>query len=227
MKETRIVKYEIDSIPGFEDVEFTESSGRLLTVPQAFEFVRKHNSTLQTLREALAVRIDAKGIDHADDFQWTRTGAIYVSKGNKVYVAFDDSFIEEFARRGDYTACLGDKSIAQAIERASDTKRFVEVANQGRLEIVLSEFGQHEIVVAAAQGMAEHYASYLKSKNYSKGYFWLLKPELAKDMVEVRPVVLGIVNYYNVFAYVNFDGIGQARGVRPAQKISERSKDLV
>jgi hypothetical protein len=233
MKETRIVKYEIEGIPGFENVEFTESSGSRLTVPQAFEFARKHNSTLQSLREAMAVRIDANGMDHADDWQWTRTGAIYVPEGKKVYVAFDDSFMEEFAQRG-YDAHVAnkplilsakDKPIVQAIERARDTKRFVEVAKQGDLEIALSKFGTHEIAVAVAQDMAAPYASHLKDKEYSNGHVWLLKPELAEGKVEVRPVGLGVDDYgSSVNADFNFLISRQARGVRPAQKISTGSK---
>ena len=227
MKETRIVKYEIESVPSFENVEFTESSGSRLTVPQAFKFARDHNSTLQSLREAMAVRIDAKGADHADDWQWTRTGAIYVPEGKKVYVAFDDSFMEDLAQRGYDAHAAGkpfllsakDKPIAQAIERARDTKRFVEVAKQGDLEIALSKFGTHEVAVAAAQDMAAPYASHLKSQERTKGHIWLLKPELAEGKVEVRPVGLGNdICDNDVYAVINFYGNGQARGVRSAQK---------
>ena len=213
---------------GFERVEFTESSNVLLTVPKAFEFVRAHNSTLQTLREAMAVRISASGADRADDWQCTRTGAIYVPEGKKVYAAFDDEFIEAFAQRG-YDARVADrpfildakdKPIAQAIERARDTKRFVEVTKQGELEIALAKFGTHEVAVAAAQDMAAQYASYLKSKDFSKGYIWLFKPELAEGKVEVRPIGLGHVSLHSSID-ANFDDKRQARGVYSVQKLSQ------
>ena len=187
LKATHIIKYEIDT-PGFEGVEFTESSKDHLICPEAVEFAADRNSVLQSLREAAAFRIEAEGKEyHADRNQPTRTGAIYFKNGNKFYVAFDDTPDPQqniiLARvrgvvRGVYdansndcawTLSKKDEHISQILKRAEKSDRIVEVV-ESALELAtkanggVSEFGSNKIVQALFGDVAEPYAAMLKSR---------------------------------------------------------------
>lgn len=210
----KITYYKI-GVSGFSDVEFTQSSAKLLSVPQAFGFAKKRQSTLQSLRDAIAFRIDAGGQDNADCAQWTRTGAIYTRPSGNLCVAFDDMILEAFAERSTYDAHLCDKSIVQAIQRARDTKRFAVVANS-YTEIEKSQLETHELLVAAAQDMAAPYARHLNNDprcHWRNLFFDNTQVKLGQ--VKVRPVCLErkgdvcLITAHSYFWYRK-----QARGVR-------------
>lgn len=246
LKETRIVKYEIDT-PGFEGVEFTESSKYYLIWPEAVKFAADQNAVLQSIREAGAFRIEARyKIDnYRDDFyscQATRTGAICFRDGSKFYVAFDDTpdvkqnIILARAVEG-YESHRGgrgfgllvskkDKQITQILKRAEKNDRIVQVV-ESPLELAtkasngVSEFGSNKAVQALFGDVAEPYAAMLHKHNYSKGVvdvFTHLGEQVADDKALVRAVSLGEVG--SVDAIDRYCNIGRARGVRGAREFS-------
>lgn len=195
-------QYKITGLKGFRNLRFTESSNHPLSGPQAVEFAGERNSVLvernsvlQSVREALAVRIEAYGQDHSDDWQWTRTAAILLQKGEKRYVAFDDhpdeqqnvllahiQEYEDYLKDGSdsdvpWTFPAKNKIVSAMLKRARKSGRFVDVTGESDLELAVdadngeSEFGQKKIIVAACQDMAEPYARLLKYRGYRKGTF--------------------------------------------------------
>jgi hypothetical protein len=251
MKETRIVKYELET-PGFENVEFTESSKEFLIWPKAVKFAADQNAVLQSLREAAAFRIEARGKDDADRYQATRTGAVYFKDGNKFYVAFDDipdtkenvvlaraiDGYEANTEGRELLVSKKDKQIAQLLKRAEKSDRIVEVI-ESPLELATkatdgsSEFGSNKAVQALFGDVAEPYAAMLKSRKYDKGFVYVLTPESLDKQVDaqnalVRPVGLGVgYDSVDAGAVYRFDDGGRARGVRPAQKNSTGKEGLV
>jgi hypothetical protein len=252
MKETRIVKYELET-PGFENVEFTESSKEFLTWPKAVKFAADQNAVLQSLREAAAFRIEAQGKDDADRYQATRTCAVYFKDGNKFYVAFDDipdtkeNIVLARAIDGyeankagrEFLLSKKDKHIAQFLKRAEKSDRIVQVV-ESPLELATktnagsSEFGSNKAVQALFGDIAELYAAILKSRDYDEGFVYVLTPEsldkhVAGDKALVRPVGLGDDNYNCIYVDANnrFYYFGRARGVRRAREFSTGNKALV
>jgi hypothetical protein len=238
------------SVPGFENVEFTESSKELLIWPRAVKFAADRNSILQSLREAAAFRIEAQGKYAADHYQATRTGAVYFKDGNKFYVAFDDvpdakeNIVLARAIDGyeankagrEFLLSKKDKQIAQLLKRSEKSDRIVEVI-ESPLELATkttdgsSEFGSNKAVQALFGDIAEPYAAMLKSRKYDEGFVYVLTPESLDKQVDaqnalVRPVGLGFDIYY-VYAIDRFNGYGRARGVRRAREFSTGNKALV
>lgn len=249
LKETRIVKYEIDT-PGFESVEFTESSKDVLIWPKAVKFAAEQKAVLQSIREAGAFRIQAEGKDDADRYQATRTGAVYFKDGSKFYVAFDDTSdtkenivlaraVEGYEANKEGRELLvskKDKYLAQILKRAEKSDRIVEVV-ESPLELATkasgsSEFGSNKTVQALFGDIAEPYAGMLHKRGYGKGFVYVLTPEKLEKQVDaqntlVRPVGLGVDSYIDISsvdAIDRFSNDGRARGVRPAQKISTENK---
>lgn len=227
LKETRIVKYEIDT-PGFENVEFTESSKDYLIWPKAVKFAADQNAAvLQSVREAGAFRIQAEGKDDVDHYQVTRTGAVYFKDGSKFYVAFDDApdasqnivlarvqeGYDANSKRCEWTLSKKDKHIAQILKHAEKSDRIVQVV-ESPLELATkvsfgsSEFGSNKTVQALFSDVAEPYAGMLHKRGYSKGFIYVLTPEnlekrVADDKTLVRPVGLGGDYYGDIYYYVD------------------------
>jgi len=244
MKETCVVKYELEN-PGFENVEFTESSKSFLIWPKAVKFAADQNAVLQSLREAAAFRIEAQGKDDADRYQATRTGAIYFKDSNKFYVAFDEipdakenivlahavDGYEANKKSREFLLSKKDKQIAQLLKRAEQSNRIVEVV-ESPIELATkasdssSEFGSNKTVQALFGDVAEPYAAMLESRDFNKGFVYVLTPQnldehVAGDKALVRHVSLGD-KYYSSIKYVyadsHFGNDCRARGVRnPSQ----------
>src|SRR3989344_4614824 len=95
--------YRIEDVPVYGTLEVSSSSQDRLTVPQAFEFARKHDGRLQTIGEALAVRVafynDDKetksGIDGSNNYQRTRTVSLKVKNDGSFNV--DVPYVTLFA----------------------------------------------------------------------------------------------------------------------------------
>src|SRR5262249_49760393 len=83
-------EYTID-MPGFAGYRCTASSPNSLALPSAVEYATERQCVLQSAREAIAFRIAARRADNANDYQLTRTAALYFTKDDKHYVAFDNS----------------------------------------------------------------------------------------------------------------------------------------
>src|SRR3989344_5003262 len=209
------IKYELET-PGFEGVKFTESSINNLVWPKAVKFAADQNAVLQSLREAVAFRIEAQGKDGANREQATRTGAIYFKDGNKFYVAFDDipdprqNIVLARAIEGyeankearEFILPKKDKQIVQLLKRAEKSDRIVQVV-ESPLELATkasassSKFGSNKTVQAAVGDIAELYAGMLHERDYSRGVFYVLTPdfldkEVADDETLDRPVKLGV-----------------------------------
>ncbi|MBI4739466.1 hypothetical protein HY772_08060 [Candidatus Woesearchaeota archaeon] len=240
LKETHIVKYELD-LPGFEGVEFTESSKEVLIWPAAVKFAADQNAVLQSVREAGAFRIEAERKDNADYYQATRTSAVYFKDDSNFYVAFDDApkssqnIILERVREG-YDASFNgrewilpktDRHIAQILKRAEKSDRVIPVV-ESLLELMTkastlsSEFGSNDTVQALFGDVAEPYARMLHKHEYQTGLVYLLAPKILDRHVDaqsalVRPVGIGGVGFFGVVA-VDLLDVGRARGVRNVSK---------
>ncbi|MBI4738364.1 hypothetical protein HY772_02170 [Candidatus Woesearchaeota archaeon] len=244
--ETHIVKYELD-FPGFEGVEFTESSKEVLTWPAAVKFAADQNSVLQSVREVGAFRIEAEEKDDADRYQATRTCAVYFKDGSNFYVAFDDApeasqnIILERVQE-DYDAAFNgrewilpktDRHIAQILKRAEKSDRVIPVV-ESLLELMTkastcsSEFGSNDTVQALLGDVAEPYARMLHKRDYHKGLVYLLTLSILDKHVDaqsalVRPVGVGCVSFFSVVGVDLFD-VGRARGVRNAHNFHRKQK---
>lgn len=249
VKEKRIIKYELEN-PCFKGVEFTEHSYKWCTWPEAVEFAAEQGdgAILQSAREAGAFRIEAEGKHDADLYQATRNVALYFKVGDKFYCAIDDiadpeqniviaraqDGFKSHSNKGAYLLPVNDSLVKGVLSRAEKTGRIVE-ATESPLELETkavngkSEFGQNDWNRAIWLDVAELYAQMLNNRGYEIGRVWSLTPESLEEIgvdgnsVEVRPVGLGVYDYYNVCgvdAYCRFCYVGRSRGVRHAKNFS-------
>ena len=218
VKETkRIVLYELTKLSGFEGVEFTDGSPSWLSWPDAVNFAHERKAILQSLREAVAFRVDSAGADGSNEYQATRTGGVYFKESNKIYLAVDDvadaseNIILARANEGysahkngkDWFLPKKDKHIAKFLKRAERSDRIVEVV-ESPLELAtvmsgnVSEYGQNATVKVLMGDVSEHTASWLKEHTYDVGKVYLLSSEYVANQIRdnksvlIRRVGLGV-----------------------------------
>ena len=230
---------------GFEDFIFTESSKESLIWPKAVKFAADRNSVLQSLREAIAFRVEANGQDDANRYQATRTNAAYFMKNGTAYVAFDDTpdpaknIVIARVQEGYDANKAGkellipfeDKQLKDLLIRAEKADRIKKLPNSN-LELALPDYVKNDVVRALEQDLAEPNAQFLKEKGFEKGYVWLLNPDQVGKETDgksaiVRPVGLGGGNFGgidDVVACYDFVDGGRARGVRGAREFSTGNK---
>jgi len=159
--------YRIEDVPVYGTLEVSSSSQDRLTVPQAFEFARKHDGRLQTIGEALAVRVafynDDKetksGIDGSADYQ--RTSTISLKLKNNGSFTVDAPYVCAFVDLEDnkhgrallhegYDAnCKGnnllksvkDGFICDLIAQAKDTGRVASALAERPLKLATAQKG--------------------------------------------------------------------------------------
>ena len=139
--------------PGFENIVFTPIKPALL-FPSAVDFISDHpdgnNSTLQSVREAVAFEIEVENEYHghkldrgrdSDHLQLTRTSATYFMDSGKYYVAIDDdpsptdNLLLARAPERYWMHAAGrnsllskrDLHIRKTLERAEDSDKIVEI----------------------------------------------------------------------------------------------------
>ena len=234
VKETRIIKYELDrpafleDHPDFVGVEFTEHSKEWLNWPDAVEFAfeQGNGAILQSAREAAAFRIEAEGKHDADLYQATRNVALYFKVGDKFYCAIDDvidpeqNIVIASAEEGfkshlnedKYLLPVTDSLVKGVLSRAEKTGRIVE-ATESPLELKTkavngkSEFGQNDWNKAILLDMAEPYAGMLNKRGYEIGCVWSLTPDsLEKKGVDGKFVEVRPVGL-GVSNYNNIDDV--------------------
>jgi frataxin-like iron-binding protein CyaY len=194
---------------------------------------------LESAREAVAFRLAAGGADSANDYQTTRTVALYLEDHDGFYVAFDDDPQENILlaraqdgydahrKNGKWLVKKSDPLISGALQRAAKADRLVPVPLENTLRFSTtgrngtSDYGASKFVRATLGELAEPYATFLNKKGYENAYEWLLTPGNLKqlgvddDHVEVRRVgVGGFGNIYDLYANGRCDYNGRARGVR-------------
>jgi len=253
LKETRIVKYELEN-PAFADVEFTESSKNYRILPKAVQFAMGQKAVLQSAREAAAFRIEADKADGADLCQATRTGSIYFIKDGKKYIAVDDhpdpnqniviSRVQEGynANRvspfSELFVPLNDEQLNELLNRAEKADRIHQFPSKC-LELALedvngsSEFGKNSIARSLLGDMVEPYATFLRGRKCKTGYVFLLDPNYVEAQTKgqtaiVRPAGLGGGSYIDIGSFGTgnqFGNGGGVRGVRGAREWPEVPED--
>jgi len=153
---------------------FTKSSTWDLRWTNAVKYASDLGADLQSMREAAIFRMEAKGADYSDREQITRTGALFIVRNGKVYVAFDDDIERNLiishassrcgTRSHNYFAPLMDEGLQFALERAEKTGRIAEVQEIESLELQLTMgkngFSLHPIVQAILGDVSRDYARY-------------------------------------------------------------------
>ena len=234
-------EYKID-VAGYADHIFTAGTPNYRTLPDAVRLAQERNSVLQSAREAVAFRLAAVGADGANDYQVTRTAALYFTAAGKAFLAFDDDAKDNIlllraqegydvhASTGTWLVSKSDPLITAALHRAEKADRILPAPLENTLRFStdsrrgVSEYGTSKVVRATIGDLAEPYASFLSEKGYRSGYEWLLTAKnldqlgVDGDHVEVRRVgVGGYSDFYCNVLYANVrcsnDG-GRARGVR-------------
>jgi hypothetical protein len=233
-------EYTIDT-PGFEHVVFTAGSSNYLALPQAVAFARDRHSVLQSALEAVAFRFAAGGDDGANNYQTTRTSALYFQDNQEFYVAFDDDPAQNIlltraqegydahSSAGKWLVKKSDPLIAGALQRATKADRLVPVPLENAVRYSTatrngtSEYGTSKLIRATIGDMADRYAGFLRQNGYRQGYELLLTPANLEQMgvdpyhVEVRRVGVGGSDYNvmgNLYANDHCGGVGRARWVR-------------
>ncbi|MBI4141751.1 hypothetical protein HY484_02390 [Candidatus Woesearchaeota archaeon] len=250
VKETkRTVLYELTKLSGFDGVEFTDGSPSRLNWPNAVNFANERKAILQSVREAVAFRVDSGGVDGSDDYQATRTGGVYFKEGDTIYLAVDDvaddskNIVLARSQEGysahqsgnEWVLPKKDKHIFQFLKRAEITHRIVEVV-ESPLELAtvrsggVSEYGQNATVKVLMGDVSEHNAAWLKEHNYGVGKVYTLLPEYVSNKIKddrevlIRPVGLDDLD---VDVIDQFNDSGRARGrvaQRSAKNFSHETK---
>jgi hypothetical protein len=234
-------EYQIDT-PGFDQTIFTVTSRDYLPFPVAVQYARVRNSVLQSARDAIAFRIAANGAEGANDYQLTRTAAVYFREHGQHFVAFDDDPADNLllARSTDGTAAYrvglpwlarrANDMITRMLDRAQHADRIHPLPRQD--ETIYSTTGSTAayatapMVRAMIGDLAAPYADFLGNKGHTRGRTWLLTPKdvqrnvVTDDFVEVRRVGVGGEAYlmYGLDADGRCNGTGRARGVRDNRK---------
>lgn len=188
---------------------------------------------LQSLREAAAFRIEARGADYCEQEQVTRTVAVYFMDHGKRYVAFDDdrdvnNNIRIARAQTGYNACkrkgfwylpMNDRHVTQILARAEKDGRIIHVTSKilkWKYWALKDEFTAHPIVKAALGDMTKPYARFLISKEFHYGHIGI-PDETSGEKADIRAVVLGGDNCNTldcIFARTPFHHQGRARLVR-------------
>jgi len=232
-------EYTIDT-SSFAKCQFTPSSANRLALPAAVQYAQDRQSTLQSAREAVAFRLAASGADNADDYQITRTVALYLKDNDQFFVAFDDAparnillasaqeGCDAHAGAGTWRVKRSDPLITGAVLRAAKADRIVPVPLENAAlrfsttaRNATSEYGASRLVRATIGDLAEPYAAFLNKKGYQNAYEWLLADLIHfgvdDDHVEVRRVVVGgddDLGNMNMLYAGDRGYDGRARGVR-------------
>jgi len=209
----------------FPNVTFTESSEEKNSV-EAIQFPREYKAHLQTLPEAAAFRLEAKGHERSDFHQATRSTALYFMDGGKAYVGFDHdqkSIVATRSKNGLQANDLGRELLIPARDLSDIFSRIpVFDLPESNLELSLKgEFSRHELIQALLEQVAQPYETYLQSEDFDKATLYLLHPEFIRretkgDSVLIRPCHLGgdvFDNFSDINASINFTCPGFARGV--------------
>lgn len=88
-------RYRLRGRAGFEGIVFTRSSPTTVELIGGVRFAAEQQAVLQSFREGVAFKLEARGIDNANLYHTTRTVGAYFMSGNSFYVAFDDSPVPE------------------------------------------------------------------------------------------------------------------------------------
>lgn len=199
------------NVPGFEHLEFSESSSDYLVTPAAVDFNKDFGGQLQSAREAWAVRLAANGANHANGYQTTRTPVIHFVKDGKVYAAFDDSndptenIILARAQEGynfhsegeEWLVSRNDPVVYATLERAIAAGRIAPVADVQERGLPLDgTYSKDATVNAILTDLAPQVEQFL-SANYSVGRVWDLtakeyvKSGVDSETVNIRRVGVG------------------------------------
>jgi len=239
---TKIQKYTID-LPGFENLEFTESSEDNLDISDAVKFAEREKSILQSLPEAAAFRIEADGKYDANRWQVTRSTPVYFKADGKIYVAVDHSpdskknIVLARAQEGYNVNKAGrecildkkDKHIARILKEAEKNGNIAEIVNDElelstQLKNGKSEFGQNKTAQMLLGNVSEPYAKWLKKQGYQNGFIYLANVSKLDNLLTANNTVVRSGGLCNddcvVDANCNFSNYGRARGVRSNAKNS-------
>jgi hypothetical protein len=230
-------EYKID-VCDFDDRIFTASSTAYLSLPDAVQFARERNSVLQSAAEAVAFRIAANGTDNANNYQVTRTAALYARNGDQCIVAFDDDSEENILLAQPMEGFDAHKStgkwlvptthplITAALDRARRTNRILPLPRKNEIRLTTaarngtSAYAANTFVKAILGNLAEPYANFLKNSNYKNGHVWSLTTDNLQHLgvdhntVEVRRVGVGGVGIDYLGASDRCVDYGRACGVR-------------
>lgn len=238
-----IKTYEMVSNYWPEGVEFIESPTGWMLLREAVMFAITKNWPLQSLREAVAFRLEAGGNYDADAYNLTRTVAIYFVRNGSVYVAFDDSpsleknIVASYADEGyarnyyqeELMISMNDRQLIDVLRSAEKSDR-IQLLPFENLELVVrsvseqTRYGTDSIVKSLIGDLAEPYAKFLRDKNIRRGCVWLLdhnyvKKTAGEAFAIVRPVALG-GGYFFIAADSRFNTGGVLKFVRnPSSKM--------
>ncbi len=236
-------EYQLETVPGFEQIVFTESSPASLALPQSVTFAQERDCVLQSAREAWAFRIDSNGTLESDRYQVTRTAALSLRHNGNYSIAITDStspdenILLSRAQEGSASHHVNnhwlvrrdDPVVHRMLERAHDEHRVFPALESAitlstRQQGGASPYGAHPVTQAIlGDDLTERVAVYLNQHGYSIGYAHTLsRKDLQKlivndDHVEVRRVGAGGgvgIGMYDLYAGVHCDISGRARGVR-------------
>jgi hypothetical protein len=229
--------YKID-VPGFEHLLFSESSSERLTLPAAVKFNEEFGGSLQSAAKAVAFRIAANGQDHANEYQVTRTAAIYFKDGHQFYVAFDDDPKENIllarAQEGydshnskdNWLVPTSDTLVKAALKRAEKNNRIVLAPVTDSLELRLDDgaYERDPLVQGMIGKVAPFYAAWLQQQGYNYVYQWSLIGDdceqhgVTEKAAEIRCVVVVGTPLCILLSAYEHDSTGHTRRVRDSQK---------
>jgi len=209
----------------FPDLLYTKSSTSELNRLQAIKFAQEQGAVLQSMPEAAAFRMEGKGQDYADEYQITRTAAIYMVEAGKVMVGFDHDPkkslvlttqkepIQALKSGGEYVYLKNDERVNEMMGRITFS------TYRSQLELKLNgTFSNDPIVKELLGDVAAAYESYLKGKDFTTAVVYLFKQDEVKKSIRgnnilVRPCALcagcTIISEYAG----GFNGSNYARGV--------------
>jgi hypothetical protein len=217
------------NVPGFEHLTFSESSQKLLRLPDAVDFCKKKGGVLQSAREAVAMRIAMNGEDFANEYQMTRTAAIYFKQGNDFFVAFNDDPVENIlltqsAKEDEihlnFNPLVQKRGLLKAMIDRAEKNDHVVPAN-GDLELRLDGMYEKNKAVQAILGdIAPLYSAWLQQYGIKNGYVRTLSAANCEDLgvtsrkAEIRRVGSGGADIDVLLAVGRCVSIGFARRVR-------------
>jgi hypothetical protein len=222
MKVVSRTRFSIDQ-SGFEDILFTESTRRDVDWYDAVKLVAEQGGILQSAREAVAFRMNARGDDNSFSEQLTRTTVAYFIEDGKAYFAVDDSpgsdnvvisYLNEkrdiSKKNIDVILSKSDKLIKKLLKRAEKSERMMEIPEEKNIELMIMEAkdpAQNKIVRAFLMDTLESYSDFLtyqagKGDRYffNKFLVYLLdrdyvEKKIKKDAVIIQSIGIGGEDY--------------------------------
>lgn len=208
---------------GFEDILFTESTRRDVDWYDAVRLVAEQGGILQSAREAVVFRMNARGDDESFSEQLTRTTVAYFIENGKAYFAVDDSpgpdnvvisYLNEkrniSKKNVDIISSKSDKLIKKLLKRAEKSDRLMDLPEEKNIELMITEAkdsSQNKILRSFLMDTLENYSDFLtrqadKGERYffNKFFVYLLdrdyvEKKIKRDSVIIQPIGIGGEDY--------------------------------